>query len=179
MELQITSKNMELSPTICDYIERKFNKLGRHLPHITDCKVEIFEEKTKSPQQRFGVQATLEHNGTLLRGEERGQDLFAAIDRAATVMKRRIEHYKGKLYDKGRGSSLARGISDKRLGITPKEIVKQKRFPVKSMSLDEAIDQMELLGHDFFLFLNDEDAGLNLLYRRRDGNYGLIEPTSK
>ncbi|MFB0558990.1 MAG: ribosome hibernation-promoting factor, HPF/YfiA family [Dehalococcoidales bacterium] len=178
MELQITGKNMDLSLPVRRYVERKLGKLARHLPNIAGFKVEIFEEKTKSPQHRFVVQAAVDSSGTLLRGEERGEDLFAAIDKVAATMNRQVEHHKGKLYDKGRGSSLARGeISEETEAAPPlHKVVKVKRFAVKPMSAAEAIDQMELLGHDFFLFFNADTEELNLLYRRKDGNYGLIEP---
>jgi len=178
MELQITGKNLELLPAVRRYIERKVGKLGRHLPNITESKVEISKEKTKSPQQRFVVQVTVDSSGTLLRGEERGEDLFTAIDRVTEVMERQIERYKGKLYEKGRGSSLARsGFSEEVAEEQPLgKVVKIKRFAVKPIPVDEAIGQMELLGHDFFLFFNDDSEKLNLLYRRKDGNYGLIEP---
>ncbi len=124
------------------------------------------------------MQVTVNCNGTLLRGEERGADLFSAIDRTAAVMERQIEHYKGKLYDKGRGSSLARSEFSQSVEAAPSppQLVKVKRFTVKPMSVAEAIDQMQLLGHDFFLFLDADTEELNLLYRRREGNYGLIEP---
>jgi len=178
MELQINGKNMEILPAVRSHIERKLGKLGRHLPNITKSKVEISEEKTKSPQQRFVVQVTIDSNGTLLRGEERGKDLLVAIDKVAEVMSRQIEHYKGKRYEKGRGSSLARSgfseeVAEER---PPGRVVKIKRFTVKPMSVDEAMGQMELLGHNFFLFFNADSEELNLLYRRKDGNCGLIEP---
>ena len=178
MELQITGKNMELSPPVRSYIKRKLGKLSRHLPNIIESKVEISEEKTRSPQQHFVVQVTLNSNGTLLRGEERGEDLFTAIDKLVGIMDRQIEHYKGKLYKKGRGSSLARGEFSQEVETEepPKRVIKVKRFAIKPMLVDEAIDQMELLGHDFFLFFNADTEELNLLYQRKDSNYGLIEP---
>ncbi|GAG41306.1 unnamed protein product, partial [marine sediment metagenome] len=108
MELQITGKNVKLVPTARRYIERKLGKLSRHLPNIVESKVEVAEEKTKSPEQRFVIQVTIDSNGTLLRGEERGENLFVAIDKVVAVLDRQIERYKGKLYDKGRGSSFAR-----------------------------------------------------------------------
>lgn len=175
MELQITGKNIQLAPEVRRYIERKLGKLNRHLPNITKSEVEISEEKTKSRQQHFVVQMTIDSKGTLLRGEERGGDLFTAIDRVAEIMDRQIEHYKGKLYDKGRGSSLVRSELSEEAPPSPK-VVKVKRFAVKPMSVDEAIEQMELLGHDFFLFFNATSEQLNVVYRRKDGNYGLIEP---
>ena len=178
MELQITGKNIEVSPALRSYIERKLSKLGHHLPNIIEAKVEITEEKTKSPQHHFVAQVTINSSGTLLRGEERGDDLFTAIDRVEAVLNRQIEHYKGKLYDKGRGSSLARGQFNQEMEMTQPtgRVTKVKRFAIKPMSVAEAIDQMELLGHDFFLFFNADSEELNLIYRRNDGNYGLIEP---
>ena len=177
MELQITGKNIELSPAVHRYAERKLGKLGRYLPNITESRVDILEEETKSPQQRFVVQMTIDSGGTLLRGEERGEDLFSAIDKVATVMSRQIEHHKGKLYEKGKGSSLARSEFSKETETRPqRRVVKVKQFAVKPMSVAEATEEMELLGHDFFLFFNEDTEKLNLLYRRKDGNYGLIEP---
>jgi len=182
MELQITGKNVEISSEVRQYIERKLGKLSRHLRHITESKVELSEQKTRSPEQHFVVQATIDSNGTLLRSQERGASLFAAIDKVAEVMDRQIERYKGKLYEKGRGSSLARGgLSEEGVEEVAEEetvgkVVKIKQFVVKPMSMDEAVEQMELLDHDFFLFFNADEEGLNLLYRRRDGDYGLIRP---
>ena len=176
MELKIIGKNMKLAPAVHHYVERKLGKLGRHLPDITGARVEVSEEKTKSPQQRFVVQVTIEGGSTLLRGESRGETPLEAVDRAVATMDRQIEHHKGKLYDKRRGSSSARSKLGKEAETTPSSVVKVKRFAVKPMSTDEAIDQMELLGHDFFLFFNADSEELNLLYRRKDGNYGLIEP---
>jgi len=94
------------------------------------------------------------------------------------VLSKRIERYKGKLYDKGRGISFARqgaAIEEEEIE-APERVVKSKRFIVKPMPVDEAINQMELLGHDFFLFIDADTERLNLLYRRENGNYGLIEP---
>ncbi len=186
MELQITGQSTELLPEVRRYAERKLGKLGRHLPNIIETKLEISEEKTKFPEQHYVVRVTVDSNTILLHGQERGQDLFTAIDKVAEVMMRQIEHHKGKLYEKGRGSSMARGefIEEARPEPRPKprskpsprRVVKVKRFAVKPMSVDEATDQMEALGHDFFLFFNSDTEEINLLYRRRDGNYGLIEP---
>ena len=177
MELQITGKNMQLAPEVRRYIERKLGRLNRHLPNIIESKVEISEEKTRFRQQHFVVQMTLDSKDTLLRGEERGGDLFTAIDKVAETMDRQIEHYKGKLYDKGRGKSLKSEFSGE-VEVTPpaSRVVRVKRFAVKPMSTAEAVSQMELLGHDFFLFFHADGERLNLLYRRKDGDYGLIEP---
>ena len=179
MQLQISGKNMELSPEVRHYIERKLGKLNRYLPNIVETKVEVVEEKTKSPQQHFIVQVTVNSNGTLLHSQERGADLFTAINKVTAVVNRQIEHYKGKLYSKRRkASSFTRGGFSQELGVAQptEKVVKVKRFAIKPMSVNEAIDQMEFLGHDFFLFLNADSEELNLVYRRKDNNYGLIEP---
>ncbi len=178
MEIQINGQNVDISPTVRGRIERKLSKLSRHLPDITGCKVELTEEGTKSSQERFVAQVTLDIDGTLLRGEERGDGLFAVIDKVVAVVDRQIERYRGKHYNKGRGGSFARGTSSETVEETPlvERVVKVKRFPIQVMSVSEAIVQMELLGHDFFLFHNAETQELNLLYRRRDGDYSIIEP---
>ena len=178
MELQITGINMEIIPSTRRYIERKLGKLNRHLPSIIESKVEISEEKTKSPQQRYLVRVTVDGNGAVFHGEERGEDLFRAIDKIAANITRQMEHHKGKLYAKGRGSSSARSKEGEEITMEepPGKVVKVKQFIIKPMVLTEAIDQMELLGHDFFLFFDADTEEMKLLYRRKDGNYGLIEP---
>lgn len=178
MELLITGKNMEISPEVRSYIERKLGKLSRYLPDTTEAKVEIFEEKTRSPQQHFVVQVIVNGSGTTLRSEERAADLFTAINRVVAVINRQIEHHKGKRDDRRKGGPPGRGKPDAGVGATqtPAGVVKVKRFTVEAMPVEEAIYQMETLGHDFFLFLNDNTEKLNLLYRRKDNNYGLIDP---
>ena len=179
MKLQIVAKNnVEVSETLEAYVEKKIGKLGRYLPTIDEGKVEISQEGAKLPEQRFTVQVTLDSRGVLIRAQEKSKDIHTAIDKIVDVLSKRIERYKGKLYDKGRGSSFARqGASIEAEAIeTPKRVVKSKRFLVKPMSVDEAISQMELLGHDFFLFIDADTERLSLLYRREDGDYGLIEP---
>jgi len=180
MELQIAGTNMELAPAVQRYVERKLGKLSRHLPGIIESKVEIVEEKTKSPQQHYLVRVTTTSGvgGVVFHGEERGEDLFKAVDRVAAVMIRQLEHHKGKLYEKGRGSSLARGeLNEVAEPAQPvRKVVKTKRFVIKPMSIDEAVEQMELLKHSFFLFFDADAEEVKLLYRRNDGDYGLIEP---
>lgn len=177
MELQITGTNTVITPAVRQYVERKLGKLKRHLPKIIEAKVEISEERTKSPHQRYLVRVTVNGSGAAFHGEERGEDLFKAIDKVAVVMTRQVEHHKGKLYDKGRGVSLARGEFIEESGAeAARKLVKIKRFTVKPMATDEAIEQMEMLGHDFFLFFHTEAEEFRLLYRRNDGDYGLIEP---
>lgn len=181
MELMVVGKNFEITQSIRDYLAKKIKKLTRHLPDIDEAKVEIHEEKTKSPEHRVSVQITIKSRGTLLRSEERSANAHTAIDAVIDVLGRRIERYKAKFEKKGRGANSARhipavseNVTSRKDSFTP-ELVRIKRFTVKSMTVEDATEQMELLSHDFFLFVNGESGELNLIYRRKDGNYGLIE----
>ena len=180
MELEIAGKNMDAWDSIQEYVKKKVEKLGRYLPRIDNAKVEIREEKTKSPKDRFIVQVTLNNNGTLLRAEERAESATAAVDAVYEVLTRQIERYKGKIYKRGRGVSPIRGAAAEGVAGFEEEtlpkVVRVKHFITKAMSVEEAAKQMELLGHDFFLFVNSDSGKMNLLYRRKDGDYGLIEP---
>src|SRR3990172_9299158 len=111
MELKISGTNTEIKPVTRQYIERKLGKLNKHMPDIIDIKVEVSEEKTKSPQARYLVRATVNsgQGGAVFHGEERAEDLFISVDRVVAVLTRQLESHKGKLYDRGRGNPLARG----------------------------------------------------------------------
>ena len=180
MKLQIFSKNMEIPPDIQSYIQQKIGKLTRYLPDISEAKVEIHEENTKSPQHRYTAQVTLNSRGVFLRGEERGEGVRAVVDTVSDVLERQIERYKGKLHHKERGQSISRQPTEETVEgekpVAMPKVVRVKRFAVKPMSIKEAAEQMELLGHTFFLFVNVDNDRLCLLYQRNDGNYGLIEP---
>jgi len=179
MEMDITGKNIEITPEIQSYIERKLSKLNRHLPNITEMEVDIIKEKTKSPKDRYVIQVTINNNGTLLRCEERGPDQETVIDKVTEVMNRQIERYKGKRYHKkGRGNPQARGKFSVEADLEQRrpKVVRTKRFIIKRMTPDEAIDQVELLGHTFFLFHSSSSDRISLLYKRNDGDYGIIEP---
>ncbi len=179
MDLQLIGQGVEILPTVRTHVEKKLSKLGRHLPNMGTVKVELAILKGRSPEERYRAQVTIDANGTLLRAEERAENLLVAVDRVVPSLDRQIERYKGKLNKKAQSSRL-----NGKSGIKPEpvieaeapKVVRTKRFPVKLMTPDEAIDQMELLGHDFFLFHNAQTKELNLVYRRSDGNYSVIEP---
>ncbi|OGO20173.1 MAG: ribosomal subunit interface protein [Chloroflexi bacterium RBG_16_50_11] len=181
MELQIAGINTETTPETYRYIESKLKKLNKHLPDIIDIKVEVSEEQTKSKQQRYLVRVTVNSGvgRTVFHAEERAEDLFKATDKVAAVLTRQLEKHKGKLYDRGRGNPLARGKFKQTETVTSRKVVKTKRFVIEPMTLEEAIAQMEQLGHSFFLFFDADASEVRLLYQRNDGNYGLIEPEFK
>jgi putative sigma-54 modulation protein len=174
MDLIITGQNIDVLPTVKDYIKKKFSKLDRHFQNINNTKVELSEQKTKSVDQHYRVQVTMDANGTLLRAEERAENLLVAIDKVVPVIDGQIERYKGKLNRKGNknGPSIKSKLNEEPAA----EIVRTKRFTMKPMTVEDAVMQMELLGHDFFLFYNSGTKEYNLLYRRQDGNYSVIEP---
>ncbi|MBI2955148.1 MAG: ribosome-associated translation inhibitor RaiA [Chloroflexi bacterium] len=177
MRIVIKGKNMDVPEQLRDYIQKKLGKLDRYLDNVSSATVELSHEKTKSAVDRYVAQATFVASGTILRGEEKAFDVRAAIDAVADVMQRQAVRYKEKLYSRGRvPSSKGAAIEAEATAWPEKRIVKTKQFPSKPMTLDEAVDQMELLGHDFFVFHNSETGQVNVLYIREDGDYGLMEP---
>jgi putative sigma-54 modulation protein len=182
MQLQIITKNIELTEPILAYANEKVNRLSRYLPNISEAKLEISREDTRLPTQRFVAQITIDSKGTLIRAQERAGDIHSVIDNVTTAVAQRVKRFKGKLYHKGRGTSSVRHpeiAAEGEKAPPVKKVVKTKHFLVKPMSIEEAITQMELLGHDFFLFINADTEKLNLLYSRKDNNYGLIEAEIK
>jgi len=178
MQLIIKAKNIEVTEWLRQYVETKIGKLDRYLPSITEARVELSTEKVKSAQDSQVAQVTLRSNGTILRAEERTNDIFASIDAVLDKIHRQIARYKGKRRARGR---RARGepIPIEELEEETHRIVRVKQFSMIPMTQDEAIEQMELLGHDFFVFFNSEVEGINILYRRKDGDYGLLQPELK
>jgi len=177
MQLIITGKNMEVNEPLRKYVQRKIGKLDRYLPGIDEVRVELSVESAKSSQHRQVVQVTMRSNGTILRAEERSADMLAAIDTVRDKLQRQIERFKrrpARVRERARAAA-ATTVEPAVEEATP-SIVRTKRFLVTPMSEEEAIEQMELLGHDFFVFFNASADSLNVLYRRRDGNYGLLQP---
>jgi putative sigma-54 modulation protein len=180
MDIKIAGTNVEIPDRTQAYIEKKIGKLSKHLPDIIDLQVEVSRENTKSPDESYVVRVTVKSSisETPFHGEERGKTIQMAVDKVSDVMVRQVESYKGKLYDKVRRTPPV--VPGKGAASSPspaqRKIVKVKRFAIEPLTTDLAIQEMEELGHDFFLFLDNETDEIRLLYRRKDGNYGLIEP---
>ncbi|HWR65625.1 MAG TPA: ribosome-associated translation inhibitor RaiA [Bellilinea sp.] len=184
MDLKIDTfaRNMELTDRIVEYVDKKVGKLGRHIPNVDETRVDLsYVKSARSATDRHVAQITIRGRGFILRVEERADDLFAAVDSAVEKMQRQIERYKGK-HQRGRGD----GTPAAEVAVEPQEreeapeveaIVRRKTFTLTPMDELEAIEQMKLLGHDeFFVFYNATSNAINVLYTRRDGSYGLIEP---
>ncbi len=180
MEIQLFTRNMELTPRLQEYVQKKVGKLSRYLPNITDVRVDLSVENTRSSAQRQVAQLTIRTPRVMLRAEERASDMFAAIDAALDKMRRQITRYKTRRQDRwqraeGEEEEWEETALPSEEAISGK-VVRVKRFEMFPMTPEEAIEQMELLGHQFFVFLNAEEGGINVIYRRRDGDYGLIVP---
>ncbi len=179
MQLIVSGKNVQVSDWLKEYVEKKLGKLDRFLPSVTEARVELSLEKTKNVQESQVVQVTLWTNGTILRGEERSSDFTAAVDQVIDKLQKQIERYKSKR-TRGRSQSEPEPLLDQAPALESEpRIVRQKRFRIPPMTEDEAIEQMELLGHNFFLFADRATGKFNVLYRRNDGNYGLIVPETE
>jgi len=173
MKLNFTGKNMEVTEALKDITSKKLGKLEKYFQEDIQGDVVFSTEKNRKI-----IEVTINLPGTILRAEESSDDMYVAIDKSVDILERQIRKHKTKLqrrYNNGetiRFENIA-PLEEEEEG--PK-VVKIKRFDMKPMSTEEAILQMELLRHNFFLFLNAETDNLNVLYKRKDGNYGLIEP---
>ncbi|MGD9100332.1 MAG: ribosome-associated translation inhibitor RaiA [Anaerolineae bacterium] len=177
MQVTIQGRNFEITSRLREYIEAKAARLNRHLGTINQVRVDLAVEDTRAAQDRQIAQFTVYSKRTILRAEERTGDMFASIDAVMDKLDRQIERYKGKRQNRIRGGGAETGVVAEEAEEEPtREIVRVKRFEVWPMHEEEAIEQMELLGHDFFIFYNAEIGSLNVVYKRKDGNYGLLQP---
>lgn len=185
MTLSINVHNFELTPRLQNYVEKKTVRLDRYMPSLMETTVDLSEQNARNSEERQIAQITVrDRHGTILRAEERSNDIFAAVDAVVDKMYRQISRYRGKLKQRQRRGG---DLGDELLNAEPLpievaaadedgKIVRNKHFSMRPMTLDEAIDQMDLLGHDFFVFFNGDEEAINVLYKRRDGNYGVLQP---
>lgn len=188
MDLVIKGKNYDVPQSAKEYIQKKAQKFDRRLQDVSKATVEVSEEDTRSKENRYVVEVTVDAQGTFLRAEERGPDLFSAVDAVASVMEKQIRRYKDRLRDKKRSKTKMSKVTGPEvdLELLPDDeeveegkVIKFKRFAVEPMSPEEAVDQMELLGHNFYIFFNGESQRYAVVYKRSNHDYGLIEPELK
>ena len=180
MRTIVRGKNLEVPDRVRQYAERKFARLERLLDDRSDAIVELSNEAHRSAQDAHIVDVTLVIDGRTLRSRASGASYQAALDVVVDKVERQAIDYKEKPRIRARPEqekailrSIADGTSD--AGREP-QIVKTKRFAIEPMFEEDAVTAMEELGHDFYVFVNAENERVSVLYRRRDGNYGLIEP---
>ena len=182
MQLAIAGKNLEITDSLRKYVEKKIGRLDRYLPNIIDARVELGVENTRAAKDSQIAQVTLRTKHAILRAEEASSDMFASIDAVFDKMQRQADRYKGKRWSKRgvEGEVPVESVAEERRAPRPTNSRPAsrgvKRFSMAPMDEEEAVDQMELLGHDFFVFFNLNANQINVVYRRSDGDYGLIQP---
>ena len=188
MQIQIHAKNVDVGQRLHEYAEKKLARLEKYLPNISRIDLELGQERRRQGPDASVAQVTLRHSrGMILRAEDKSQtDLYAAVDMVLDKLNRQIGRYNGKR--RRRAADRSEELDAELMGaeLLPEEedetseemmgIVRRKAIEISPMSEQEAIDQMEMLGHDFFVFYNAETQGLNVLYRRKEGDFGLIQP---
>ncbi|HHT28020.1 MAG TPA: ribosome-associated translation inhibitor RaiA [Firmicutes bacterium] len=176
MHIDVKGKNLEITDALREYAEKKAGKLAKFFDN-GDLDTEVF----LSVQRGMHIaELTLRIGGLVLRGESRTNDMYASIDEACDRIEQQIRKYKTRiqrrLQDIPRKAVLrVQQVEDTHEAAAPR-IVRSKRFAMKPMDVEEAVTEMELVGHDFFVFRNAATDSINVVYRRRDGDYGLIEP---
>ena len=188
MKVMVHGRNVDVTDYMKEYVTKKVGKLERYLPQIGEVRAELTQNMTRSANDRYTAQVTIWANGQILRAEEATSDIFASIDATVDKISSQIRRFKGRRYDNRRRAShvatkevelaaaaVAEGVAepDEELG----HIIRRKEFQLQPMDEEEALEQMELLGHDFFVFYNVDNKAINVIYKRKDSNYGLLLPT--
>jgi putative sigma-54 modulation protein len=176
MRLQVKGKNLEVPPALREYAESKLAKLDRHLHETAQVELELSMERNPSIANNAVAEATVWTKGPVVRARETSSDLKASIDQLVGKLERQVKRAREKRrsrFTRLRGSAPAETLPETN---EHPQIVRTKQFALKPMTPEEAVLQLDLIGHDFFVFRNADSLDVNVIYRRRDGNYGLIEP---
>jgi len=176
MRTIITGRHMDVSPALHERVDKKLKKLDKYFGRNTEAHVFMHVEKG-----RHIMEATIVYDGITFRAEEHSDNMFKSIDSVLKKIDKQIKHHRSRLEKRlktgafsGDSDSAEESVDIEELNIS--EIVKTKRFPVKPIDIEEAKLQMQLVGHNFYVFTNAETEQVNVLYKRKDGNFGLIEP---
>jgi len=189
MQVSVQGHSMNVSQRLDKYVRNKTERLQRYLPGVEEVRIEFTRQSAKSDVPK-SVELTVRRRSTLLRVEEHNADPFTAFDLALEKMYHRIARYKGRRIDRKRSGAAPIAAEDEELltaealpieaeeqpAMPAPKLVRVKTFQVVPMSVDEAIEQMELLGHDFFVFVHSDDGMVKVVYRRKSGDYGLLQP---
>jgi putative sigma-54 modulation protein len=174
MRLQVKGKNVEVTEAIQEYAERKLGKLARQLADPTRVELELTIERNPSIAANHVAEATVWTKGPVLRAREASSDMKASIDLLTDKLERQVKRYRQK-----RRHEHERHANNASPAALPEEapmIVKTKQFTLTPLTPEAAVLQLELVGHDFYVFRNADSGEINVVYRRADGGYGLIEP---
>jgi putative sigma-54 modulation protein len=167
----LKGRNIEVTDALREYVDKRLGKLTKYIEGLDEAQVTLLVEK-----DRHRVEVTIPLNGLILRDEEETIDMYSSIDLVIEKLEKQIEKYKSRINKRAKNQTI-RGITVKNEeNLEEPRVVRTKRFAFKPMPVEEAILQMNLLGHNFFVFSNAETDEVNVVYKRKDGNYGLIEP---
>lgn len=173
MKIIISGKNIEITDGLRSAVEDKLGKLERYFTPETDIIVTLSVEK-----ERQKIEVTIPVKGNIIRSEQVSNDMYVSIDLVEEVIERQLRKYKNKIVDKHQdGGNLQKGFIEKEVPDDEEvKIIRTKKFGIKPMYPEDACVQMELLGHNFFVFCNAETDEVNVVYKRKGNTYGLIEP---
>lgn len=181
MKFSIRGERIEVTEALRDYVEKKLGRLERYFEAPPTSEVNVTLNVIREKQS---VEVTIPLTGVLLRAEEKSDDMYASIDLVVDKLERQIRKHKTKVNRKVRQEAGYKNLFKDDV-VTPihlleeedeYEVVRTKRFTLKPMDVEEAILQMNMVGHNFFVFANSESSQVNVVYKRADGKYGLIEP---
>ena len=180
MQAIVKGKNLEITDALRQYALDKVSRVEKYLDRITKTEIEMSVERNPKIQDNQVVEVTIFTSGPVIRAKESAGDMYQAIDLVTSKLERQARRFKKKLIDRSHHvknpfKKAAPTIEEEEETTEP-VIVKTKSFPLKPMLPEEACLQMDLVGHDFFVFINAETEETNVVYRRKDGDYGLIEP---
>jgi len=194
MDLQVRSNGTKVTDGMREFIDRRMSKLDRLAEHVVDARLELRTEESRTGAETTTAQLTLRTGRHVLRAEERDGEPARAIDKAIDKLIAQVRKFNDKKVSRKKRVTVpaltaadgvppvpamaSAGEVDVADNEEPSVVVRTKRFAMKPMVVEEAIDQLELVGHDFFLFRNEDGNELNVLYRRRDGTYGLLAPAN-
>jgi putative sigma-54 modulation protein len=195
MNVVVTGRNIELTPALKDYLVDKLQRAQKHFDHKLDAIALLSVAKNPSISNSQTAEVTIKVNGSIIRGEESTENMYASIDLVANKIERQLRKFKTRYNHRvNKGKEHHNAGNHEAIDVSPDidsdesvkhdlsfeeirpKIVRSKKFPLKPMLPEEACSQMDLLGHDFFMFINSDTNQVNTVYHRRDTNYGLIEP---
>ncbi|MCR4435210.1 MAG: ribosome-associated translation inhibitor RaiA [Clostridiales bacterium] len=177
MRFKVSGKNMDITEALQEKVKKKLGKIEKFFNEDTEAQVTMSVQKNRQI-----VEVTIPFNGMVIRAEVADSDMYTSIDKAADIVERQISKYKTRLQKKlhanafklDGGSGFSQDVEEEQ----EFKVLRTKKFAIKPMTVEEAILQMNLIGHEFFVFSNADSKQVNVVYKRKDGNYGLIEPES-
>lgn len=172
MNIIIRGKHIEVTDALKTYVTKRVGKLEKFSDEFQDVQVTLLVER-----DRHRVEVTAPINGMILRGEEETGDMYSSIDLVLEKLERQIDKYRTRINKRMRTKVLKDHVPEQQPEVEEEhDLVRSKKFPAKPMSVDEALMQMNLIGHSFYVFRNDETQEMNVVYKRKHGDYGLLEP---